>query len=156
MGWVTINYMDAGRAEVGRKIIDVSTSNVKFQGSYISASSSMGELIHYWENIFVYLHSKYLIFLVIPIYLILWGCKRWYLRVSLLNKLEVFLFQIIRRILGVTMKQVKEEILTNDNICQICFDITTIQNKVSKQKLTFIVKVTCNYDEQLPTKLLTS
>ena len=53
------------------------------------------------------------------------------------------------------MTQVKEERIEKKIIRQIFFDITKIQNQVAKWKLTLIGKVTCNSNEQLPTKLLT-
>ena len=73
----------------------------------LSASSSMGALNRFWKDTSVDPRSKYLIFLAITINLLLWGFESWALRVSLLNKLEVFLHQSIRRILVVTMRQLK-------------------------------------------------
>ena len=72
-----------------------------------STSSSMGALDHFWKYTSVDLRIKYLISLAIPINILLWGGEIWSLRVLLLNKLEVFLHWIIRRILGATMAQVK-------------------------------------------------
>ena len=95
-----------------------------------------------------------MILLIIPINILLQGCESWALHVSLLNKLEVFLDWSIRRILGVTMTQVKEEIITNETICQRGFDIQKIQNQVAKRQPIIIGKVTHNSDEKLPTKLL--
>ena len=70
------------------------------------------------------------------------------------EKLEVFLHRSIRKILSVTMKQVKEEISTNETIRRRFFDIPTIQNQVTKRQITFIVKVTRNSDKTFLTKLL--
>ena len=55
----------------------------------------------------------YFIFLAISINILTWGCEIWYLHVSLLGKLEVLLNRSIRRILGITMTQVKEERITD-------------------------------------------
>ena len=52
------------------------------------------------------------------------------------------------------MTQVKEERIKNETICQIFFDIPTIQNQVAKWQFTFIGKVTCNSGEQLLTNVL--
>ena len=97
-----------------------------------------------------------MIILAIPINLLIRGYKSWALRVSLLNKLECFLHQRIRRILGVTMTKLKEERIKNETIHPRFFDIQMIQNQLIKQKLTFIRKVTSNSDEKLPKKLLTA
>ena len=51
------------------------------------------------------------------------------------------------------MTQVKEERITNETICRRFFDILKIRNQVAKQQLSFVGKVTCNYDEQLPTNI---
>ena len=59
-------------------------------GRLDSVSSSMGELDHFWKDTSIDLRRKYLIFLAITINILLWGCESWSLRVSLLNKLEVF------------------------------------------------------------------
>ena len=39
MSWVVANNMDAGRADVGRRSIDVSLSTVNFRGSHLSIFS---------------------------------------------------------------------------------------------------------------------
>ena len=119
-----------------------------FDRRLVSDSSSMGALNHFWKDISVNLRSKYLILLDIPINLLLWGCESWSLRVSLLNKLEVFLHRIRSRILGFTMTQMKEDRITNDIICRRFFDMPTIKNQIAKRQLTFIGKVTRNSDEQ--------
>ena len=77
-----------------------------------SASSSMGALNHFCKDTYVALCRKYLIFLAIIINILLWECKSWSLLVSLLNKLEVLLHRSIRRILGVTITQGKEDRIT--------------------------------------------
>ena len=91
-----------------------------------SASSSMGALNHFWVDTSVDLCSKCLIFPVIDINLLLWGCESWDLCVSPLDKLEVFLHRSIRRILGIAMTQLKEDIITNEMIRRRFFDIPMI------------------------------
>ena len=82
------------------------TKHFKYLGSYISyslqddydiksriaaATKAFGALTKFWYNQHVDTYSKYLIFRAIPMNLLLWGCKAWSLRQSLLDKLEVFL-----------------------------------------------------------------
>ena len=119
-----------------------------------SAYFLMGELNNFWKDTSVKLHSKYLIFLSILINFLLWGCESYALRVSLLEKLEVFLHCSIRKILVLAITQVTKEIITNGTVRQRFFNMPTIQNQLAKLQLTFIVKVTRNSYEQLPTKIL--
>ena len=54
------------------------------------------------------------------------------------------------------MTEVEEERIRNAEVRERFFNIPTIQNKIAKRQLTFIGKVVCNSDQQLPTKLLTT
>ena len=56
-----------------------------------ATSQSMGALKEVWHNPHLDMYSKYLLFRAIPVNLLLWGCKNWSLRKSLLRQLEVFL-----------------------------------------------------------------
>ena len=76
----------------------------------------MGALHKFWADASVDNHSKYLIFLAIPTNLLLWGCEIWALRTSLLKKLEVFLHHSIRRILDISMSEVKDQHITNETV----------------------------------------
>ena len=91
------------------------TKHFKYLGSYISYSlqddydiksrsqQPFGALTKFWYNQHVDTYSKYLIFRAIPMNLLLWGCKAWSLRQSLLDKLEVFLTRNVRKILRISM-----------------------------------------------------
>ena len=83
----------------------------------------MGPLAKLWKDASVDNHSKYLIFLTIPINLLLWGCESWALRTSLLKNLEVFLHCSIRRILGISITEVKDQHITNETVRRKFFDI---------------------------------
>ena len=72
----------------------------------------MGALSKLWADASVENRSKYLIFPDIPTNLLLWGCEIWELQISLLKKLEVFLHRIIRRILDISMSDVKYQHIT--------------------------------------------
>ena len=76
----------------------------------------MGALAKFCREASINNNSKYLIFVTIPINLLLWGCESWALRTSLLKKLEVFLHRSIRRILGVSMAEVKDQHITNETV----------------------------------------
>ena len=79
----------------------------------------MRALAKFWTDASVYNHSKYLIFLAIPINILLSGCESWALRTSLLKKLGVFLHPSIRHILGISMIAVKDQHITNETLRRI-------------------------------------
>ena len=79
------------------------TKHFKYLGSYTlysfrddynidtclaSGNASMGALAKFWTDVSVKNHSKYLIFFVVPINLLLWGCEIWALRTSLKKNLR--------------------------------------------------------------------
>ena len=116
----------------------------------------MGAIAKFWADDSVDNQSKYLIFPAIPINILLWVCENWALWTSLLEKLEVFLHCSIRRILGIIMTKVKDKHLTNEIVRRKLFGILNIEEQIATLQLTFIGKVTRNYDDHLTTKLLTS
>ena len=90
----------------------------------------MGALEKLWTDASVDNHSKYLIFLAIPINMLLWVCESWALPTSLLKKLEVFLHRSIQRILGIRMNEVKDQRITNETVRRKCFGILNIEEKL--------------------------
>ena len=87
----------------------------------------MGALSKFWIEVSVNNSIKYLIFFTIPINILLWGCETWALQISLLKKLEVFLHCSIRRILGISMAEVKDQKITNETVSNKFFDIPNIE-----------------------------
>ena len=116
----------------------------------------MGSLAKFCTDTSVDNRSKYLIFLVIYINMLLWACESWVLRTSLLKNLEVFLHGSIRRILCISMTEVKDQHITIETVRRIVFDIINTEEQIATRQLKFIGKVTRNSDEHLPTKLLTA
>ena len=113
-------------------------------------------LYKFWTDASVDNFSKYLIFLAIPINLLLWGCEIWALWTYLLKKLEVFLHRSIRRILVISMAEVKDQHITNETVRNKFFDIPNIEKNIATRQLTFIGKLARNSDYRLCTKLLTA
>ena len=64
-----------------------------------ATNALMGAMSKIWDDDHVETYSNYMLFRAIPCNLLLWGCKIWALRKSLLAYLEVFLQRRIRRIL---------------------------------------------------------
>ena len=46
--------------------------------------------------------------------------------------------------------------ITNESVQTQFFDIPTIRNQIAQRQLTFIGKVVCNKDDQIPSQLLTA
>ena len=116
----------------------------------------MRALAKLWTDASVDNSIKYLIFLVIPTNLLLWGRESWALRTSLLKELEVFLHLITRRILGISMDEVKDQHITNETLRKKFFDIPNIEKQIATRQVMFIGKLTYKSDDHLPTKLLTA
>ena len=116
----------------------------------------MGALAKFWTDASVDNRSKYLIFLAIPINLLIWGCEIWALWSPLLKKLEVLLHCSIRRILGISMTEVKDQLIKNETVRRKFFDILNFEEQIATQQLTFIGKLARNSDNHIHTKLLTA
>ena len=92
----------------------------------------------------------------IPCNLLLWGCEIWALRQSLLKKIEVFLHFSIRRILGISMGNVRERHIKNSHICTMFYNIPCVSNQVAFRQLTYIGKILCREKSHVPTRFLTT
>ena len=109
--------------------------DVKFQSA--SANSDMGALLNFLRDDHVDLHSKYIIFLVTPVNLLPWICESWSLYETLLNSLKKFLVRSIRSIMSITMRQVKENSITDYSIREKFYYMPTVRNQIVVDKITF-------------------
>jgi hypothetical protein len=101
----------------------------------------MGALKEVWHNPHLDTYSKYLLFCTIPMNLFLWGCENRLLRQDLLQRLEVFLYQSIRRVLHISIVQVQEDYIRNEKIRQMFYDIPCVINMIAARQLSFLGKV---------------
>ena len=146
------------------------TKHFKYLGSYISynlrddydiqnrvlnASKAMGALKNFWDNPHVDLYSKFLI-RAIPLNLLLWGCETWSMRKQLMDKLEVFVHRSCRRILHITMTQVKDERITNEQVRKTFYSLPSVPHLIAARQLSFIGKVIRGPFDQPPKMLLTA
>ena len=76
----------------------------------------MGALKNVWDNEFIDMKTKYAFFMAIPVNLLLWGCETWAIKAENLRILNVFIHRSIRRILGITIQQVQDERIRNDEV----------------------------------------
>ena len=115
----------------------------------------MGAMSKIWEDDNVDTYSKYLLFKAIPCNLLLWGCKSWDLRKSLLASLEVFLHRGISRILRIRMSKVIEKHITNTSIREKFYNIPTINKQIALRQLTYLGKIFRREESHISTRLLT-
>ena len=90
----------------------------------------IGALHSFWRWDQVELHRKHLICMAIPINLLLWGCGSWALKESLVKSTDVFLHSSIRRILRITMLDMKNEHTKSETIRKTFFNITNTRKMI--------------------------
>ena len=78
---------------------------------------STGGLKVFFDRKEVRLQSKFMVFMALPINFLLWGCESWAVCKYHLNKLQSAINLQIRRILKLTMWDVKEQRITNGSNC---------------------------------------
>jgi hypothetical protein len=105
----------------------------------------MGKLKEVWRNPHLDVYNKYLLFLfcAIQMNLLLWGAETWSLRKSQLDKLEVFLYRSIWRILHISMTKVSEQHLHNDKVRKMFYSIPCVRNMIAAQQMDFVGKMVC-------------
>ena len=106
---------------------------------YGMRDGSRGSIYVYKCFIFhIKLHNKYLISLLIPLNILLWGGKTWSLDNDLLGSIEVFLYQCVWIFLEINMNIMEEYNITNYYERSKFYDILIIDNNFSKYQLTYI------------------
>jgi hypothetical protein len=121
-----------------------------------AANASMGALKEIWSNPNLDTYSKYLLFRAIPINLLLWGCETWSLRQSLLDKLEAFMHKSIRRILKISMTQVKDMRIRNETVRNTFYAMPCVKNMIAARQLDFIGIVIRGPHNQPARRMITS
>ena len=119
------------------------------------ANASMGTMSKIWDNDNVDTYLKYLLFEAIPCNLLLWGCKSWALRKSLLASIKVFLHRGIIMILKIRMSEVIKQLITNTSIQEKFYNIPTIKKQIALRQLTYLGKIFRREELHIPTRLLT-
>ena len=120
------------------------------------AFQSMGALKNVWDDPHIDLYSKYLLFMAIPINQLLWGCESWALKESSLKDIDIFITQSIRRIIGISMTEVKENKITNKKLQERFYNIPTGRCMIASRQLQFLGKIVRSEDSSIPKQLLTA
>ena len=113
-------------------------------------------LKHVWEDPHIDLYSKYLFFVAMPLNLLLWGCESWALKKTSYNDLNVFIHQSIRRVIGISMMQVKDERISNEKLRKMFYNIPDACTLIAVKQLNFIGKVVRREDLFFSKQLLTA
>ncbi len=116
----------------------------------------MGALKEVWRNPHLDTYSKYLLFCMIPMNLLLWRCENWLLWQDLLWLLEVFLHCSIWRILHISIVQVQEDHTCNEKIHQMFYDIPCVINMIAARQLGFLGKVVWGPHDSPACRMLTA
>ena len=97
------------------------------------ASKALGALNFFWKLPMVSLKTKCLLYKAIPLNLLLGGSENWSQNKSEIARLERFHHCAMRKILGVSMRQVQEEKITNAEIRKRFENMPTIQVIIAKK-----------------------
>ena len=101
----------------------------------------MGSMKHIWDCPCIEMKTKYLYFIAMPIGLLMWGCATWALRKDLEKKLSSFQHRVIRRILGISMLDVKEDRIRNETVRERFFKIPHVRDMIAARQLSYLGKL---------------
>ena len=120
------------------------------------AFQNMGAMKNIWDDQHVDLYSKYLLFLAIPINQLLWGCEIWALKKTSLKDIDIFITQSIRRIICISMSEVKEDKITNKKLQAKFYNIQSGRSMIAARQLQFLGKLVRSENPSIPKQLLTA
>ena len=92
--------------------------------------------------------------MAIPFNLLLWGCKSWATNLDVLKKLEVFHLRCIRRVLGISRNNVRDEKIYNVQVRKKFNNIKSVELQIAKRRLTFLGKIIRMNNDKIPARLL--
>lgn len=114
----------------------------------------MGALQFYWKRPEVNLWAKCYIYRACVLSLLLWGAETWAMTPTHERRLKVFHHRSIRMILGITMKRVEEERITNEMVHKAFCNIETIHETIRYRKLSYIGHIVQEW--KAPSSVLTA
>ena len=104
------------------------------------ANKAMEALKFFWNTPEVDTHAKYLIYMAIPFNLLLWGSESWATNLDVLKKLEVFYLRCIRKILGISWNNVRDEKISNVQVRKRFNNIKNVELQIAKRRCDFLRK----------------
>lgn len=96
------------------------------------------------------------IYNAIVINLLLWGCESWAIKEEDRRKLEVCHHRCLRRMLHITIYQVKEEKISNKEVRKKLNNCHTISQMIELRRARWLEKISHMNDTRAPRKLLVS
>ena len=119
-------------------------------------SVAVQQLLNVWRNKQVPLWAKKYLYLALPLNIVLWGCESWALTAESRRKLSSFHHKSIRKILGISMFEVKEQSITNEQVRKMFHNVKNIDEIVRQRALDCLGTQARLPDTRLPKKMITS
>jgi hypothetical protein len=105
------------------------------------ANQAFGAMRKFFEREEIDLFTKYLVFLAIHINILLWGVESWALHTKHIKKLQIWINRKIRSILRISMHQVKNERITEEELWERFHNISSVQVMIDSRRMKFLAKV---------------
>ena len=125
---------------LGSKITASLADELDIKSRIAAASSQVYKMRHLFGSNQVSLQVKKMMYLAIPLNTVLWGCETCSIKKSDLKKLEAFHHSSIRKILKISMNDVKEKRITNQAIREKFHNIHTIKDFITRRSLNYLGK----------------
>ena len=116
----------------------------------------MGALKYFWNAPKVDTHAKYLIYMAIPFNLLSWDSESWVKNLDVLKKLGVFYQRCVRRILGISWSNVRDENISHVQVRKRFNNIKNFELQIAKRRLTFLGKIIRMPNNKIPARLLST
>jgi hypothetical protein len=100
------------------------------------------------------IHLRHRIYNAIVVNLLLWGCESWALKEEDCRKLEVCHHRCLRRMLKITIYQVKEEKISNKEVRKKLNNCYTISQMIELRRARWLEKISHMNDKRAPRKLI--
>lgn len=104
------------------------------------ASKAARDLGFVWKSSQISLETKVKLFLAIPVNLALWNCETWLGNNMDLKLLNIFVHKTIRRILGISMVRIRDEHISNAQLCTMFSNIGLLSDIMRFRLLKFVGK----------------
>ena len=120
------------------------------------ANQGMGALNFVWNASELDLGAKIHLYLAIPLNLLLWWCESWALTKALRRKIESCHHRHMRRILGLSWKDVRDQHITNAQVRHHFSSALLACDTISQQRLAFVGQVARQDAFCVPKKFLSA
>ena len=130
--------------------------NTEIEGRIKKGQAAVAALINVWRNPHIDLWMKKQLYIALPLSIALWGCESWTLTAENQRKLNTFHHKAIRKILNITMFEVEEKKITNEEVRRKLGGIKNIDEFIRQRGLDTLATQLRLPDSRLPKKLVTA